>query len=157
MENQIILNKENKNTIIKLIFSESLRIRDDYADDLKNFIDKIKNLKIFNFNICLCVNNIFINTNEFIDTLDGCNKKVLKIYVLDNSIYFYSDYIYLPRGFCYLLRDVNPNLFKIINRIINLESEQNKKILQYIAICNTLIKNNFRRPYNLTENIMSCY
>ena len=154
MKNQLI-SKENKNTIIKLIFNEILTLRDGDHIRFKNHQNKIKNLNlnIFNFTILLSVNDIFINTNEIID----CNKEVLKIGVSDTSIYIDSKDIYLLRGFYYLLRGTKINLFKIINRIINLENEQNKKILQCVSICNTLIKNEFRRPYELTEDIMSCY
>ena len=44
----------------------------------------------------------------------------------------------------------------IYDIIIN-QKELDKKLIQCVAICNTLIKNNFRRPYNLSEDIVSCY
>jgi hypothetical protein len=46
---------------------------------------------------------------------------------------------------------------KDIIELIKLKQLEDKKINQCIAICKTLIKNEFKRPFNITEDIMSCY
>jgi hypothetical protein len=49
------------------------------------------------------------------------------------------------------------NTVKIIELYKNYEEKKDFKINQCIAICKSLIKSEFKRPFNLTEDIMSCY
>ena len=48
-------------------------------------------------------------------------------------------------------------IYNIFEKIINNQKDQDKKVLQCVSICNSLIKSNIHRPYNYTEDIMSQY
>lgn len=57
----------------------------------------------------------------------------------------------------YIVKNKIINTINIIELYKKYENIKNKKINQCIAICKTLQKNEFKRPFNLTEDIMNCY
>ena len=151
------LNKvNNKEASIKLIFEflNSLIKEDLYNLQIKRFnkiINKLNNY-IYNekYEIYYNYKTLYINIDNYIFKIN-LNNDLPRIY-LNNVLIFisYDDYNNIYNKYFILIH------FKI-NEINNLEKQKDLKINQCIAICKTLIKNEFKRPFNLTEDIMSCY
>ena len=104
------------------------------------------------------------NYNDFYEYMN--NRRGGVIFINDNQISIFKNgfIIYIDKPY-YTIRfnldnpycNIMMNKLKKIIELIELENEKNKKINQCIAICKTLQKNEFKRPFDLTEDIMNCY
>ena len=145
--------ENNKQIILKLICNEIMK-RDIYCD-----VECLKKLIINNeikyYLIRLMFNNKCILINE--ETYELGIIDIDMFIKPNNKFYFYSKELKFERGFTYFSRDINPLTFELIDKLIKLEEQKDKKINQCIVICKSLINNKFKRPFNLTEDIMNCY
>ena len=128
--NEIYLNKLNNLTI------KDINIDIDYFK--RNIIDIVI---VFNETYNLNENSYNIGL-----ALNWCN--------YDKKIYIKSS----PNISQKYLNKINLNdYYDMIYKIINHQLNNKVKQLQCIAVCNNLIKSGFRRPFNLTEDIISQY
>ena len=150
--NKIEIPEINKQIILKLICNEIMKR--DISNDVECLKELIINDEMKYFLIRLKYGGRYIFINE-----DSYETGIIDIdmYIDVNKFYFYSRDLEFERGFAYFSRDTNPMTFKLIERLVNLENEQDKKILQCVALCKSLIKLKCHRPYDYTQDIMSCY
>ena len=148
------MNKLN-NLIIETILEFISYCKFNCDDKDYKFLNKLYNKLNNHYNNTYNFNNIY----EYMD----CFRPVIFIYDAQISIFknFITIYNEKERSIC--ISNKNPyfnilknKLYKIIE-LIKLKQLEDKKINQCIAICKTLIKNEFKRPFNITEDIMSCY
>ncbi len=148
--NKIEIPENDKQLILKLICNDI--INSDKSNDLECIKKLIINKEIKYYLIRLKVfsGHIFINEETYESGIID-----IEMYINpytnynDNKLYMYSQQIDL----CFS-SDINLKIFKLIDKLIKLKNEKDLKILQCTAVCNKLIKSGFRRPFNITEDVI---
>ena len=144
---KIIFNKLNKKIIYNIIF--------EYLDIIYNYDESILCKKIikYYFRLNNIINNDFDNIELFSCILhdNGDIEMLLNEY---NQLYIENQFIYINN--IKIINKLKNIKIRIIN-VINNQIDEDKKIYQSLAVFKNLINSNFRRPFNLTEDILCLY
>ena len=142
---------ENKKLFVKLVFNLIINNFEEISD-YQGLIEKIKDGSIYDYYF-----EIIERKKNLIYIIGGKVNKTIFIEKIDNYIYINSNL--LGRGFLYFSRIITNDILNLMNNLLDNKFIVKEKLLQYqsIPICNNLIKSKFRRPFNITEDILCEY
>lgn len=155
------MDKLKNNKIIKkcinYLFNNIIKYNDN--EDFNNFKNIIYNKEILLLNYNDYDNIIYIkfyNDNRIEISYDEEYEYIKTIFRLNHIDYEKISFKQNNKNF-YIIKNILLKTIYLIDIINNLEKQKDKKINQCIAVCKNLNKSSFKRPFNLTEDIMNCY
>lgn len=143
-------------------------IKKSLINFIKNLMNKYQDKYLFSFlnGICeyLYYDNIFkceiykINYNKHLTEIVYNIKLTLIRYNEEININIYDlNYMLINYTYYFKVNNIIEKIFLNLYDLYKIKEKKDKKINQCIAICKILNKSSFKRPFNLTEDIMNCY